>query len=301
MDSGPLIEQLFRAYLKQVLIDGIFHADPHPGNVFLTEDKRIALLDLGMVGHTAPNMQENLLKMLLAISDGKSEEAADIVIQISEKVENPDLADFKRRVRQVIVQTQNVGLQRMNVGQSLIAVSRAAGQTGLFVPSELTLLGKTLLQLDEVGRTLDPEFDPNAAIRRNATELMKRRMTQDATQGGMFSQVLEIKNFMTALPKRLNQVMDAMTSSGVEVKVRAVDAKMVVDGMHKIANRITAGVILASMIIGASLMMRIPTDFEIFGYPGIAILTFLFAAGGGLYLLLTIFFHDDKVLRKPPR
>ncbi|MDB6167406.1 MAG: transporter [Verrucomicrobia bacterium] len=301
MESGPLIEQLFRAYLKQVLIDGLFHADPHPGNVFLTDDKRIALLDLGMVGHTAPTMQEHLLKLLLAVSDGKSDEAADIVIQISEKIENPDLPEFRRRVRQVIVQTHDVGLQKMNVGQSLIAVSRAAGQTGLFVPSELTLLGKTLLQLDEVGRTLDPDFDPNAAIRRNASELMTRRMTHDASKGNVLTQILEMKNFVAGLPKRVNQVMDAVTTSGIEVKVRAIDAKMMVDGMHKIANRITAGVILAAMIIGASLMMRIPTHFEIFGYPGLAILSFLFAAGGGLYLLLTIFFHDDKVLRKPPR
>ena len=69
---------LFRAYLKQILVDGMFHADPHPGNVLLTIDHRIALLDLGMVGHTTPTMQENLLKLLLAISEGESDEAVDV-------------------------------------------------------------------------------------------------------------------------------------------------------------------------------------------------------------------------------
>jgi predicted unusual protein kinase regulating ubiquinone biosynthesis (AarF/ABC1/UbiB family) len=193
-----------------------------------------------------------------------------------------------------------VALQQMNVGQSLVAVSRAATQCGLFVPSELTLLGKTLLQLDEVGRTLDPDFDPNAAIRRNATELMSRRMMRDATQGSVFGTVLEMKNFMAALPRRLNVVMDALTDTGVEVKVRSLDAKMVVDGMHKIANRITAGVILAALIIGASLLMRVQTRFQIFGYPGLAMLCFMAAASGGFYLVLTIFFHDAKTLRKGP-
>src|SRR5258708_31502999 len=85
IDGSVLAEELFRAYLKQVLVDGLFHADPHPGNVFLTDDGRIALLDLGMVGHTTPAMQMSLLKTLIPISEGKSEQAADVIIAMSEQ------------------------------------------------------------------------------------------------------------------------------------------------------------------------------------------------------------------------
>lgn len=301
MGKAPLIDELFKAYLKQVLIDGIFHADPHPGNVFLTDDGRIALLDLGMVGHTAPGMQESLLKLLLMVSEGRSEEAAELVITISEKLEVFDAAEFRRGVRQLIIQTQVHGLQHMKIGQALISLSRDASQSGLVVPSELTLLGKTLLQLDEVGRTLDPEFDPNAAIKRHATDLLSRRMRQDMTQGNLLSSILEMKGFVSHLPTRLNRIMDAVTNGDLEVKVHTVDAKMLVDGMQKIANRITAGVILAALIIGAALLMRVQTRFELFGYPGLAILCFLAAAGGGVWLLLNIFFHDQKVMRKNPR
>jgi predicted unusual protein kinase regulating ubiquinone biosynthesis (AarF/ABC1/UbiB family) len=182
------------------------------------------------------------------------------------------------------------------VGQSLIALSRDASQSGLVVPSELTLLGKTLLQLDEVGRTLEPEFDPNAAIKRHATDLLSRRMRQDMTQGNLLSSILEMKGFVSHLPTRLNRIMDSVTNGDLEVKVRAVDAKMMVDGMQKIANRITAGVILAALIVGAALLMRVQTRFELFGYPGLAILCFLAAAGGGVWLLLNIFFNDEKVI-----
>lgn len=301
MDAAPLVDELFRAYLKQVVIDGLFHADPHPGNVFLTAEGHIALLDLGMVGRTTPGMQESLLKLLLAVSAGRSEAVGEVIIGMSEKNEEPDLKEFRRQVGQLVMQTQHADLQQIKIGQSLISLSRAASQCGLFVPSELTLLGKTLLQLDEVGRTLDPEFDPNAAVSRNASDLMSRRMARDHSQGTVFSSILEMKNFMTALPGRLNQIMDSVTEGGIEVKVKAVDAKMVVDGMHKIANRITAGMILAALIVGASLLMRVETSFQIFGYPGLAILCFLAAAGGGFWLVLTIFFHDQKALRKPPR
>ena len=294
-NNRPLVEEVFKAYLKQVLIDGIFHADPHPGNVLLTDDNRIALLDLGMVGHTAPAMQENLIKLLLAVSEGKSDEAADLVINFSERLPTFDGVEFRRRIRILLSQHQNQGLQQLRMGQSLLAVSRDASQSGLFVPSELTLLGKTLLQLDEVGRHLDPDFDPNASIRRSATDLISRHMRRDTTKGSVMSAMLDMKSFMTHLPTKLNRVMDAVTNSELEVKVKAVDAKMVVDGMQKIANRITAGLILAALIIGASLLMRVNTSFQMFGYPGIAIICFLGAAGGGVALLFNIFFNDEKI------
>src|SRR5439155_2032730 len=87
-NGSALAGELFKAYLQQVLVDGIFHADPHPGNIFMTPDHSIALLDLGMVGHTTPAMQEHLLKLLLAVSEGESDEAADIAIRISETGSN---------------------------------------------------------------------------------------------------------------------------------------------------------------------------------------------------------------------
>jgi ubiquinone biosynthesis protein len=299
--GAPLAEELFKAYLQQVLLDGLFHADPHPGNVFLTDDKRIALLDLGMVGHTGPVMQESLLKLLLAISEGQGEEAAEIVIRMSERTEEFNAAEFRRRISQLVAMRKDQELDQINVGLSLLDVSRNARDNGLFVPSELTLLGKTLLQLDEVGRILDPTFDPNASIRRNVGELMSRRMRKDLTQGNVFSSLLEMKDFMSNLPSRLNRILDAIVNSEVEVKVKAVDAKLVLDGMQKIANRITAGIILAALIMGASLLMRVETPFRIFGYPGLAMLCFIAATGGGSWLVTSIFVQDYKSRKKLSR
>ncbi len=294
IDGAVLVEEVFKAYLKQVLVDGIFHADPHPGNVFLTSDHRIALLDLGMVGHTAPSMQESLLKLLLAVSEGKGEEAAETVIRMSEKLPSFNATEFRRKISQLVAARLDQGLEKINVGQSLLDVSAHARDNGLFVPSELTLLGKTLLQLDEVGRILDPAFDPNASIRRNVTDLLTRRMKKDLTQGSVFSSLLELKDFTTQLPGRLNRIMDAVTNAEVEVKVKAVDAKLMLDGMQKIANRITTGLVLAALIMGAALMMRIETSFRLLGYPGIAILCFLAAAAGGFWLLINIFIQDER-------
>ncbi len=296
MDGQALASQLFKAYLKQVLVDGLFHADPHPGNVFITPDGRVALLDLGMVGYTTPAMQENLLKILIAISEAKSESAVDTIIRISETGEHFDAVQFKRRIAQVILQAHDQGLSDMNVGRSLLQVTTIASELGLFVPSELTLLGKTLMQLDEVVKILDSRFDPNHSVRRNVAEIMARRM-KHTTQGSFFGTLLEAKDFLSGLPVRLNKILDAIANREIEVNVKAVDANLVLEGLQKIANRITSGVILAALIVGASLLMRVETSFVLFGYPGIAIICFLAAAAGGVFLLVSIFIQDEKSAR----
>ena len=301
IQGAPLAEELFKAYLKQVLVDGLFHADPHPGNVFITDDGHIALLDLGMVGRTTPGMQDNLLKLLLAISEGHSEQAAEVVIRISQTAEDFNPLEFRRRLGQLLALQQDQGLQTLNVGKSILEVTMNAADNGLYVPSELTLLGKTLLQLDEVGKILDPAFDPNASIRRNVSELMTRRMKKQATQGSALSALLEMKDFVGGLPSRVNRVMDTFSNGELEVKVRAVDAKVVMEGFQKIANRITAGIVLASLIMGASTLMQIQTSFHLFGYPGLAILCFLTAAAGGFWLVISIFVHDHQGRKKTPR
>jgi ubiquinone biosynthesis protein len=301
LKGSRLAEELFQAYLQQVLVDGLFHADPHPGNVFVTDDGRIALIDLGMVGHTGPTMQENLLKILMAIGEGNGEAAAEVAIRMSEKLEDFAPAEFRRRITQLVALHRDQGLEQLNVGRSLLEVSGVAHENGLIVPGELVLLGKTMLQLDEVGRILDPKFDTNASIRRNVVQLMARRLRKDLTQGSVYSALLEMKDFATGLPARVNRIMDTVANAELEVKVKATDAKMVVDGMMKIANRITMGIVLAGLIVGASLMMRVESKFQIFGYPGLAILCFTAAATGGFCLVISIFVSDYKSRKKFPR
>lgn len=294
IDGDALAEELLRAYLKQVLIDGIFHADPHPGNVFVTADGKLALLDLGMVGRTGPGMQEFLFKLLLAVSDGHGEEAAEIVVRMSEKLPDFDAMELRRRIGHLVARHRDQGLHNIKLGQSLLQLGRDARDNGLFVPSELSLLGKTLLQLDEIGRLLDPDLNPDAMIRRNVAELMTRRLRQDLSQGNFFNLLLELKDFVSNLPSRLNRIMDAIANAEFELTVRTPEARILMAGLEKIANRVAASVVLAALIVGAALLMRVPTHFQLFGYPGLAMLFFLAAAGGGFWLVIAIFFHDRK-------
>src|SRR5580700_9347664 len=194
MNGDVLAEELFKAYLKQVLIDGFFHADPHPGNVFLTDDGRVALLDLGMTGRLSTAMQENLLRLLLAISEGN---------------DDFDEAMFTKTASQFVSEQRDQTLNHQDVGKALMAVARTAAQTGLYVPAELTLLGKTLLQLEEVGKILCPSFNPNASVRRNVAEIMTTRIRKAASPGHLYGSLMEMKDFVGGLPGRVNKILDA--------------------------------------------------------------------------------------------
>ena len=300
-DGGVLAEEFFRAYLQQVLVDGIFHADPHPGNVFLTPDYRIALLDLGMVGHLSPTMQEDVLKLILAVSEGNGDDAAEIAIRISNPGDHFKEPDFRRKIGQIVAEQQNATLCEMDIGRALLDVGRTAADTGLYAPPELTLLGKTLLQLDQVGRTLAPDFDPNESIRRNASQILHQRIRGVFTEGKMFSTLLEVKQFVGALPTRLNKILDAIGNAELNVRVKPTETQFILESFQKVANRITTGIILAALIVGAALLMGVETKFQIFGYPGLAMVCFLAAATGGFSLVLIILWQDHKSRRRSRR
>ena len=120
---------------------------------------------------------------------------------------------------------ENQNLQHFNIGSSLLELSRHAVNNGLYVPTQLTLLAKTLLQMDEIGKILDPTFDPQASIRRNASVLMMQRFRKSLSQGNIFNSLLDLKRFAAGLPARLNRLLDLFTGPDLELKIRVVDAK----------------------------------------------------------------------------
>jgi len=293
-DGETLAEELFHAYLQQILVDGFFHADPHPGNVFLTPDHRIALLDLGMVGRVMPRLQEDLLQLLLAIAEGRGEDASQIAIKIGEPRREFDQSEFIRRISEIVGQQKTATVEQMQVGRLVLEVTRCAADCQIRVPSELTMLGKTLLNLDQVGRALAPQFDPNASIRRNAAAILQQRVIKTLSPGNLFGGILEVKDLIQRLPARLNRFFDALANNEFKVSVDAIDEQTLILGFQKIANRITVGLIIAALIVGAALLMRVETTFRIWGYPGLAIIFFLCAAGAGVVLLLNILFYDKS-------
>ncbi len=296
-DGGVLAEELFKAYLQQILIDGVFHADPHPGNVLLTPDRRIALIDLGMIGRISGNLQEQLFKLILAIGEGRGEDAANVLISLGERREDFNESEMRRAIAALVGRFHHLTMREMNVGRVMLEMSRSGSEHGLKIPPDLALLGKTLLHLDEVGRVLDPEFEVNASIARNSSTLMRRRMLKSVTPANIFSAAMDVREFAERLPARVNRILDALAANDLRFKVEVIDQGSIIEGLQKVANRIALGLVLAALIVGAAMLMRVPTRLTIFGYPWLAMLLFLTAAAGGFWMAWTIIAGDVRKTR----
>ena len=297
--GGPeLAQQLFEAYLHQILVDGFFHADPHPGNLYVTRDHRIALLDLGMVGRTTPRMQDKLLALLLAIGDGQGDRAAEIATSLGDVAPDADVPAFSRAVADLVGAHRDSTMEHIEVGRVVVSTSAAAGRYGVRMPAELTLLGKTLLHLDNVARTLHPDFDPNAAIRDHVAGVLRRRMLKQASPGQVFSTFLEVNQVVQRLPAQINSFLERASNNELELRVKAFDEAHLMEGAQKIANRIAMGLVLAALIVGAAMLMSVETEFTLFGYPGLAMVLFLAAVAGGVAMVVNILRHDETAQKQ---
>jgi ubiquinone biosynthesis protein len=294
IDGSLLADELFSAYLKQFLVDGIFHADPHPGNVFLTDDDRIALLDLGMVGRVTQKFQDNLLRLLLAISEGRGEVAAEAAIKMGEPKENFDRNSFERRITDLVAENSDAVLSKLNAGKVTLEITRISADCWFRLPAEFTMIAKALLNLDRVVYTLDSTFDPNAIIREQSNEILQRNIVKSMAPANLLAGVVDLKEFAETFPRRINKILDAVGNNEVRIGVDAIDEKVVLEGLQKVANRITLGLVVAALIVGAALLMRVETSFRIFGYPGLAMILFLLAAAAGGMLIFSIVFYDEK-------
>jgi len=294
IDGPELADELFRAYLKQILVDGVFHADPHPGNVFLTDDERIALLDLGMVARLMGSFHDNLLRLLLAISEGRGEDAAETSIKMGEPKPGFDRSEYVRRVGELVAENSNSDISRIDAGQVALEIMRISADCWFRLPQEFTMIAKALLNLDRSVLTLDPAFDPNAVIRERASEILQRNILKSIAPGNILGGIVEVKEFAEKLPGRVNRILDAVGNNDLKIKVDAIDEKIVLEGLQKVANRITLGLILAALIVGAAMLMRVETSFRILGYPGFPLIFFLIAAIAGMALVVSIVVYDIK-------
>jgi ubiquinone biosynthesis protein len=163
-----------------------------------------------------------------------------------------------------------------------------AGEHHIRPPTELAMLGKTLLNLDQVGRVLDPDLEPNAMLRRHATELMERRMTSSLKPANLFKAALEATELVQQMPRRLNRIMEMLADNEMSVQVNAIDEAKLIAGLDKIANRITLGLLIAALILGAALLVRVDAGPTILGYPALALIFFVVAAVAGIALSIKI-------------
>ena len=288
----PLAAALVRGYLDQIFVHGEIHADPHPGNLRVTPQRRLAIFDLGMVAHVPPRLRERLLKLLFAAVDGRGEEVADEIIAISTRLEDYEEERYLRETGQMIA--RYAANNTMSEGRVVLEIVRIAASCGLRTPPELTILGKALLNLESVCQSLAPEMEVRHVVERQLQSVMRARLKKSFSRANVASELMELQQLARLGPRRLSDILGLMAENRLQMKVTGLDESRLMENIQKVANRVAAGLITSALLLSAALLMRIESRWHLFGYPAFATLLFLLAVAIGLGLIISSLLFDRR-------
>lgn len=287
VDGERLAESMFHTYLDQMLVHGFFHADPHPGNVLLHPSGKLAMLDLGLVGRVPPIQRDKLLQLLMAICEGRGERTAEIALEIGEPGRDVDGHGFRQEISSLVMIHHGSSRERLLIGQVVMQIARVCGQHGISIPTEVTLIGKALVHLDQLGSVLCPDFNPTKSIQRRLSRLLQKSLLKSISPTALADLLFEGKRFMQSAPHRLNQLMDTLGRHDRGFKIDAIDEDRLIDGFEKIANRITYGLVVAALYIGGAMVMNIenagPSVWEM---PVLSLVMLIAAAAGTVIIVM---------------
>ena len=294
-DLGPLASAVMRGYLDQVFVHGEIHADPHPGNLLVTNDNRIALLDLGMVAHVPPRRREQLLKLLFAAVDGRGEEVAAEAIGMGTRLEDFDEETYIREVGQMVARyAASSGGRGQSEGRLVLDVTLLGSACGLRTPPELSLLGKTLLNLEAVSRALDPDMDVKSVVEDHLEHVMRERLKKSFSPARLASEAMEVQALVRDAPRKLSDILGLLAENRLQVRMTGLDDSQLMENVQKIANRISTGIIVAALILASAMLMRTDGGPRLFGYPALAFVLFSIAAVLGLGIIASAMLRDRK-------
>jgi ubiquinone biosynthesis protein len=286
-ERGALLaREFFRSYVFQVVVEGVYHADPHHGNVLLTDDGRLALLDFGLLGRLDEDTRAGLALLLLAIAQNRADDVAELVVSLSLTSTRSDQAGFVQDVRRKLPRFHHRPLSSIESGQALADLQRAAMRRDIALPTSFALVGKTLAQADSIARLLDPELDPVALIEEQALEVMARevehRLEPNRFAAYAFTQLAPLAR----LPGRIGHVVSELERGTLKVGVHPTGLDELEHNLRSIANRIGAAMIVGALLLSSSLLVR-SDKVEWLGVAG-----FCLAAVLGLYMIW-------KIIRTP--
>ena len=254
VERGAITTLLFRAFFQQVYIDGFFHADPHPGNLFYLKDGRVALLDCGMVGRLDPRSQQILTEMLLAIVDLDAQRCSQLTLQLAESAQPVNLSRLENDYDRMLRKYYNLSLSQINFSQVFYEVLQVARSNKIRLPSNLGLYAKTLANLEGVTRQFNPEVNLLDEIKPLITDLFRRQLFGDNPVQSLLRTALDLKSLSLQSPRQIELLLDRVTSETLQwnVSLRGLDdLRRSVDDS---ANRLSFSILVGSLIMGAALI-----------------------------------------------
>ena len=211
------------------------------------------------------------------------------------RLEDFDEERYLREVGQLVARYAAHGArQTLSEGRLVLELVRIGTACGLRTPPETSLLGKTLLNLEQVARALDPEIDVKGIVEDHLEHVMRARLKQSFSPANVASEMLELQALLRESPRKVSDLLSLLADNRLQVRVTGLQESRLMENLQKIANRITTGLVTAALVVASAMLMRVDSRFELFGYPLFALLLFLVAFVLGLCIVLSALRGDRK-------
>jgi ubiquinone biosynthesis protein len=278
--AAELARSFFRAYIRQVTVNGLYHADPHRGNVLLTDDGRLALLDFGLIGRLDDDTRASLALLLLAVAQNRADDVADLIVSLSLTTAESDEVGFVHDLRRKLPRYHWRPLEGIRTGEGLADLQRLCLEHRISLPTSFALVGKTLAQAESIARSLDPSLDPVEVLRSEGLKVMvaeaDRRLEPTQLLALAFTQLPPLLR----LPSRLAHLVAKVETGNLKVGIAPVELQDFEHLFRSTANRIGAALIVSALLVSSALMARVSHAIAIVGFVAACVL--------GLYMLWRI-------------
>lgn len=277
---------LFRAFFQQIFIDGFFHADPHPGNIFYLNDDRVGIIDCGMIGRLDSRTQQLLTEMLLAIVDIDAERCAQLTLELSENNPmNTNLAQLENDYQRMLRKYYNLSLSQLNFSEVFYEILATARKNKVRLPGNMGLYAKSLANLEGVARKFNPEINLLEEIKPLITDLFRRQLIGDTPFQTIFRTILDLKAISLRSPRQFDVILDRLSSETLRWNMRIQELEGLRRSLDNSANRLSFSILVGSLIMGAAIISTSATQGKL-----MIVSNILFAAASllGLWLIISI-------------
>jgi len=280
------------AYFKQILKDGFFHADPHPGNIFVMPDGKIGLMDFGIVGRVSPELRETIANTFIAIISRDFDKLVDQYIELGIVPEEVDInilrKEFKADLSEFLEPLYGLTLKELNFAEYIDTVTHLAMKHNMKIPSDLLLIDKAMLILENIGTELDPDFDFISAAEPYATKLMKQRISPSRLYEKTLKNIEEIGDFVIMFPKQIKQIIRKVLQDDFHMKLTHIGLDKLIKDMDRSSNRIAFSLVISAIILSSAIMQATGAGPKVFGLSILALVAFGFASLLGIWLVISI-------------
>jgi ubiquinone biosynthesis protein len=287
-DRTLLAQRGARAVLKMIVEDGFFHADPHPGNVFYLPGNGIAFIDFGMVGRLSERRREELLQLLLGLVERQAQAVADVLMDWTGDSHGTNLGQLETEIEAFVDQYHGTPLAELSLGQMLADVTTLLREHHLGLPPDLALLIKAFISLEGMGRGLDPGFHMATEAAPMLRQVLRARYQPEVLAGRAWKTLRRALAMAEQLPHDVSRLLRNARRGHLSVGIELAHLKRVGDQVDRAANRLAMALIIAALIIGASIVMTVKGGPTLMGLPLFGFLGFTGAALGGLWLVRAI-------------